>query len=215
MAWTATRMAGWWEGRGVRAVIVAFDFDDVLVDFVQAWLDAFNEVNSTSWTREDIRLKGWDMSAWANEQVKDGDWLEFLRDRLEYWVNAETEPGALECLERLHGDGHRIELVTNKPAWARTVVWRWMDRYNPPIEKVVIANHFGKAKLSDATILVDDRPETLTDWEQSNSERTGILYARSQNRHARDKFVVAGNMDGVYDIVTIMDKIRRTKPNAR
>lgn len=180
---------------------IAFDFDDVLVDFVGAWCRSVEEELMLPCSREGLILDGWDMSKHASEIVG-MDWLdEWLKSHISYWVNAETEPGAVECLKRLGAAGHQLSVVTNKPDWARRVVWSWLEREDPHIDSVVIANHFGKHEISDAAVLVDDRSDTLRKWEASRPNRLGILYARSQNKFDRFGLVVAHDFEEIEQII--------------
>jgi hypothetical protein len=193
-------------------VKAAFDFDDVLVDFVGAWLLGLLEERGFCYYREDIALDGWDMGPWANkvlfetglgESYTGMDWLEWLNHpgRIKYWDEAETTPGALEALNDLASAGVELELLTNKPRWAHTVVWSWLFRTDAPFGGVRILNHMSKEQASDADILVDDRPGTIRKWEATG--RTGILYARSQNASDRAGFNVA------YDFADVVYAVQR------
>lgn len=180
---------------------VAFDYDDVLVDFVGCWVRSVNELMGKDLKREDLRLDGWDMATHASEIVG-MNWLdEWLKEHIEYWYEAETTPGALATLKRLHEKGHSIEIVTNKPNWAKPVVWNWCQTHNPAVDKVTIANHFAKHEISDADILIDDRPSTLHAWNNSRPGRLGVLFARSQNKAQRHLFPVAETFDDIEWIV--------------
>lgn len=187
---------------------LAFDYDDVLVDFVQAWCDSVNEQHPTATiTREGLILDGWDMSKHASDIVG-MDWLQWLEIHLEYWYNAKTTPGALDALQTLKTRGHTLEIVTNKPEWARPVVWNWLGYNNPPFDQVTITNHFGKEDISNADVLIDDRPSTLDRWVASRPGRVGILFARSQNVKEQGMFPTAYTMQ---DVVNLVDKISNGK----
>lgn len=188
---------------------IALDFDDVLVDFVGAWLNSANTELGLEVSREDIRLEGWDMAKHASKLVG-MDWLEWIRLHLDYWMAAETTPRAVEAIAILADDGHEVQIVTSKPGWARPIVWNWLAKNNPKVYKVVITNHFSKHDASDADVLVDDRPSTVRAWVDSSPDRYGILFARSQNVSDRKGLMVAETFDDVVHIVDTLSKIRRT-----
>jgi len=191
-------------------VKIAFDFDDVLVDFVQCWLDAVWAERGVSYDRRNIKVENWDMTAWANDVLgtEGMGWLEWLNggSRINYWKQAATEPGMLEVLHRLHRQGHVLELVTNKPPWARQVVWAWLHRTDAPFTEVQILDTFGKEQASTASLLVDDRPDTIRKWEKTG--RTGILYARSQNETDRNFPYVAYTPEDICWIIDTLEARR-------
>jgi deoxypyrimidine-specific 5' nucleotidase type C protein (NT5C) len=188
---------------------IAFDFDDVLVDFVGAWCKSVQDVLMLPCSREDLILEGWDMGKHAS-QIVGMDWLdEWFRDHMSYWINAETEPDAVDTLWHLGLAGHQISIVTNKPDWARIAVWSWLEREDPHVDSVIIANHFSKEEISDADVLVDDRPDTIRRWEASRPDRLGVLYARSQNINDRIGFTVAEDFGDVERIVGEFAQLRK------
>ena len=193
-------------------MIVAFDYDDVLVDFVGAWCDAYNmEVAHDELIfREDLILNGWDMSKHASELVGE-DWLEFLRKNVRYWEEAETTPGAVEAINELRRRGIGVEIVTNKPDWAQHVVWGWLARNQVAVDGVIITTHFAKHEVSNADVLVDDRPSTVRSWIDSRPERSGILFARSQNENDREGLLTAYNFDDVLWQLNVIDRVRGAK----
>jgi len=181
---------------------IAFDFDDVLVDFVGCYLDALETETGRHYDRKDISLDGWDMSTWANGVLGLGQenpmaWLEWMRPCVGLWETAKTTPGALPALWALERAGHELEIVTNKPRWAYSVVWSWLNRTDAPFSTVRILNGFSKEEASDADVLVDDRPSTVRAWNASRPGRIGILYARRQNEQDRKGLYVAQDMQDV------------------
>lgn len=209
---------------------IAFDFDDVLVDFVGAFLRGLNISLARAhgkiggYTRFDIELDGWDMGPWANRTLVNNGlmtpgerWLDwFMNTHMPLWMYAKTESGAVRVMEALVRDGHRLEIVTNKPLKARKVVYTWLLEWNAPVESVhILDGHFDKHEVSEADVLVDDRPDTLRAWIDSRPRRMGILYARSQNEDDRRGLYVAESMDDVYALVTAYQRVgleRRVVP---
>ena len=189
-------------------LVVAWDFDDVCIDFVGAWLRAVRKELHLYIERADIKLDGWDMSAWANQTLYDAGvkinpgpmaWLDWMP--LTYWLTADTTPGVERCMSRFADEGMVNEVVTNKPPYARTVVWSWLLRTDVPVTRVEINGHFKKHEVSQAQVLIDDRPSTIRAWNESRGDRLGILYGRSQNIHDREGLVVANSMTDVYELV--------------
>jgi phosphoglycolate phosphatase-like HAD superfamily hydrolase len=190
-------------------VIIAFDFDDVLIDFVGCFLKAVNTRFDLDMTRDDIETVDWDMQEWANRLLSRVTgryfagrcWLEWLTapGNIHFWEEADTVPGALEALRFLDEAGHKLEIVTNKSPEAAHVVWKWLHDNRAPIYAVHILQGFSKAEASQAEILVDDRPATIREWNASRPDRLGILFARSQNKEDRDDLYVANDFaDIVY-----------------
>lgn len=180
---------------------VAFDFDDCLVDFVGCFLKAVNRELNSRYTREDVDYDGWSMGSWASSVVGE-DWLEWFERRPRYWLEAETLPGALETLWALDKAGHELELLTSKPRWAHMVVWNWLVEHHAPFSTVRILDRVReKHEASDADIIVDDRPETVRDWNSSSFMRFGILFARVHNEgHRSGLYVAESHADVLYAV---------------
>ena len=186
----------------------------MLIDFVGAWIHSVNMELGGDWKREDLRLEGWDMAAHASEIVG-CHWLnDWFRQHIGYWMDADTTKGAVKCINRL-SENFDIEIVTNKPDWARVVVWDWLHWHNPNVFRVTVTDHFAKHEVSNADILIDDRPDTVRRWIDSRPGRYGILFDRSQNRDDRSGLLVARDMIEVEKQVKTIDKIINTRRPTR
>ncbi len=90
---------------------ILIDADDVLENLSQEWVRYLNEKFGTHTTYDDVRE--WDMSkafpTLQRERVYEAGYCEELYYRLK------PLPGAVEYVEQLINDGHRVYIVTNTP----------------------------------------------------------------------------------------------------
>ena len=161
---------------------IAVDLDDVVLDFCGGLVSSVNMEFGTSFTPEDIDQ--WDLKPILGPTLGRGP-MTWLRDREWIWATFPAVPGAMGGLEQLRDRGHYLELLTSKPKWAEHNVWKWLGKWRPPFQRVTIVGPEDvKRDLSEATILIDDKPKNLIGFE------TGILFDRPHNRTADEVGIV-------------------------
>lgn len=166
---------------------IAVDLDDVVLDFQQGILDSMYrefgvillKSDITTWTQGEgpHAIKDFDWQAYGYK-----DWWQWLRARDWLWAVFPAVPGAIGALHALRSQGHHIECLTGKPEWAEPQVWRWLGRWRPDFQSVILTNvDQPKHEASQADILVDDRPSNIEGWVASADDRFGILYSQPWN----------------------------------
>jgi 5'(3')-deoxyribonucleotidase len=193
-------------------VHIAIDLDDVVLDFCGGLRTAINkefdiDLDETAFYQFDLHP--------ILDPIVGGSWWGWLRRRDWLWENFPAVNGAIGSLEGLRAEGHYLECVTSKPRWAEYAVWRWLGKWRPPFQRVtVVSTESGspeKWQVSEATLLVDDKPENVSAWEQGGG-RPGILFGRSHNmkeQYVREQssLLVARNWKEVREVVATVGRI--------
>lgn len=198
---------------------IASDSDDVIVDFIGGVCGAVSRDFGVPVTSEDIT--SWDMGA-VLDPILGEPWWEWMRRHAWLWGEKFTPvPGALGALEQLRRDGHWVEVITNKPDWAEAEVWKWYGRYKPPVQQVTVIPYTQdgvarpKHDVTDAVLLIDDRPEACADWVASRADRTAFLFSQPHNysaptsaaqRHLTGRVVRAADWHDVLRLVSVLEE---------
>lgn len=182
---------------------IALDLDDVILDFVSNLVKIANLEYGTNLRAEDI--VEWDLHKVLDDVVGE-NWWQWWRERDWLWAQADAVPGAIGGIRTLRREGHYLEILTSKPAWAEAQTFRWLGKWRPPVHRVTIVGPSDKKhEWSDAEILVDDKPKNVEEWIEAG--RTAILFARPHNsdyRKTRIACPVAIDWTDVVDIITHM-----------
>lgn len=190
---------------------VAVDLDDVTLDFFQGNIDSMYREFGVLLLKEDVTT--WDdnpvkLFPWADYGYK--GWWEWLQTRDWLWATFPAVPGAIGGIHALRAKGHRVECLTAKPEWAEAQVWRWLGRWRPPFQTVTIADlNTPKHELSQADILIDDRPTSIVDWVDSAEDRLGIVFDQPWNRDMvlGERMVRAHTWADVLSTVALMEEV--------
>lgn len=165
---------------------IAVDIDGVCLDFIGALHRQFTRVfggpvlanfQQTSWDTGPVFA--WD--EWEQHGYRDAwDWI---RRFPTFWGDADPIPGALGALDALKQAGHWLEALTDKPDWAKAQLWRWLERYDPPFDAVTfVPRSQTKAEVSDADVLIDDKPENCLAFARDG--RFALLFDQPWNQDA-------------------------------
>ena len=159
---------------------VAFDLDDVLLDFVGGLRAAVKTefgVEIPDSAINDFNLRP------VLDPIIGENWWTWLRRRDWLWSGFPAMDGAIGVLERLRREGYYLEIVTSKPEWADYAVWKWLGKWRPPVQRVTITRHGEvKANFTDANVLVDDKWDNCLEWVISRPGRTALLFDRPHNK---------------------------------
>lgn len=166
----------------MRQLHVAFDADDVVVDYVTLVCEVMNRDFGVDppVTKDDV--VSWNFGQFLDEHIGI-DWWEWWETKAHLWGSkAKPLPGALGTLEQLTRDGHRLEIVTSKPPWARRYMWEWAFRYDPVVSAIIqVPLNGDKTQFTNAQYLVDDRPKNALEWVDSRGDREALLYFAPHN----------------------------------
>lgn len=188
---------------------VAVDLDDVVVDFFAGVIDSMYREFGVYILKEDVTT--WDDNPVKMFEWKDygyASWWEWMQQREWLWATFPAVPGAIGGLTALRAAGHRVECLTSKPQWAEHNVWKWLGRWRPAFQSVTIVGmDKSKSETSEADILVDDKPENIIDWVESDDDRLGIIFDQPWNRAVYgERIVRAGSWHGVLETVELLEK---------
>ena len=117
---------------------LAVDLDDVVLDFANGVLNAFET--------EFGETHPYDGDPWGPSMVAFTkhptllaagykSWWDWLRARDWLWSNFPAVPGAIGGLQTLRHQGHYLECVTSKPEWAEPQVWKWLGKWRAPFNR--------------------------------------------------------------------------------
>jgi 5'(3')-deoxyribonucleotidase len=190
---------------------IGIDLDDVVLDFFSGVIDSMYREFGVLLLKEDVTT--WDdnevkMFPWQDYGYK--SWWDWMRERDWLWATFQAIPGAVAGVHALRAKGHYVECLTSKPSWAEPQVWKWLGRWRPPFQQVTIVDlEHPKHSVSQADILVDDKPSNIEDWVASAEDRYGILYRQPWN----DDMVLperasrALTWHGVLDTVALFEEV--------
>lgn len=164
---------------------LAIDCDDVIVDFWPRVIKCHNKEYGTDFKPE--QQLGWDdnpikTSPFFGEGKMYADWWEWWQAKPSLWATCGALDGALGGLVQLHEMGHYVELVTSKPSWARRDFFEWLHLWQPFFDALTIIEEGSgvtKASVTDADILIDDRPSNVSSWVETG--RKAVLFDRPWN----------------------------------
>lgn len=159
---------------------LAFDVDDVLLDFGGRVIQTVNKEYDAGLSLEDVT--SWDLNKLL-DPILGEDWWAWWEERDWLWSKADAINGAMGGLRRLHQQGHYIQLVTAKPYWARKGLNHWLARWNPYFDELIVGEArppMEKHLVSDALILTDDKPDNCIEWAETG--RIALLFDRPHNR---------------------------------
>ena len=88
--------------------VIGVDLDDVLWDFVGAWIERYNEIVGTNFTKEDI--KSWDVTRYIQEGTE--GILNYIPEQYDFWETVEPIRNSYQYLWELMKDGYNIYIVT-------------------------------------------------------------------------------------------------------
>ena len=92
----------------MKKLTILIDMDDTLEDLLGAWVSYLNTQYGTNVHKEDIRQ--WDISVAFPSLSKTQVYEPILLD--DFWKTVQPKDGAVEVVQKLISDGHRIYVVT-------------------------------------------------------------------------------------------------------
>ena len=191
---------------------IAVDLDDVILDFVGNLCTVINTEYDAGLNPEDI--VEWDLRKVLDEYVGE-NWWRWWKERDWLWALAPAVPGAIGGLRTLRKEGHDVEIVTSKPEWAEAQTFRWLGKWRPPVKRVTIVGmDEKKAEVSDAELLIDDKPLNIEEWvahpsfSREKFTRKAWLFARPHNAAFRKDLVVVDGWREVIEKVRAFEAVR-------
>lgn len=197
-SWTYTgyRFKEAFEEREMASLIILVDMDDTIDDLLTAWVSTLNQRHNLNVDRD--KVGDWDMCKSFPELTKEQVFAPLQNDV--FWETVKPIQGAVEVLQKLIADGHRVYIVTSSSyETLKTKIEVVLFRYFPFIkwEDVIVTSC---KQLICGDILVDDAVHNL---------EGGAYYKILMDApHNRDYDAEGNGMDrvknwmGAYDIIT-------------
>lgn len=157
---------------------VALDWDDVIIDFIGGVCTGVSK--ESGYMLEEKDITSWTFADFL-DPILGRPWWEWMRDRVHIWGHAEPIPGAILGIEKMRRMGIYTEIVTAKPEWATPQLWKWLGRYSVVVDQVtVVALNQTKSEVTDADILIDDRPSNCQEFVDAGG--AAFLFSRTHNK---------------------------------
>ncbi len=136
-----------------KKLVIACDLDDTITNFVESWLNLYNNIYQDNVKKEDI--KTWNIANYVKCGNKIYDLL--IEDRI--FLDARIKDNAFEILEKINKI-HNLYIVTayNYNTCKAKVLWIKQNLSFFDLDKIVFMNN---KKLFKANVLIDDNPEFL------------------------------------------------------
>lgn len=157
---------------------IAIDLDDVVLDFVGGLRTVLKNEYAVELTDEQIFQ--WNLHP-ILDPIVGRNWWSWLKDRDWLWSTFPAIDGAIGGIDKLRRQGHYLVCVTSKPEWAEHNVWKWLGKWRPSFQQVIITKEGEtKAHATDADVLVDDKLENVVEFAKTG--RFAILFDSPHNR---------------------------------
>lgn len=190
---------------------IAVDQDDVMLDFIGRVRECFRkefgfegipEYRGSPWGQEVVEFYKHPRLVEAGYD----NWWDWLRERDWLWGTAEAVDGAIGGVRTLRAKGHYVEMITSKPRWAEPQVYRWLEKWRPPFQRVTIIDSSSgerKVDFTKADVIVDDKLKTCQEF--TGAGRRAILFDRGHVQTAEalldPRLEVAHDWQDVLDII--------------
>jgi 5'(3')-deoxyribonucleotidase len=167
-----------------RSFTILLDCDGPLADFSQQYLNYFNEMMGTSFTKGDI--DEWDiLSSLGLSGLEKEEARLKMHDIVctkGYCMSIEPQPWAKYMVDQLKDMGHVI--VVTSP-WRGSIYWmgereKWLGQFFGIDPKDVIFAHRKNLVMGDC--LIDDKVDHVHKWAATFRGRSSILFPTGANR---------------------------------
>lgn len=159
---------------------ILIDLDDVLGNFLEAWIAELNKISGKSLTTEDITE--WNVNKFYNLEY---DELWKPLSEKSFWRSVTPKEDSVDCVKSLIEAGHEVYVCTNTHYSTTKVKFdNFLFRHFPFLknENIIICRD---KKMINADIIIDDNPANLFGQEYS------ILFSAPHNKEWQEK----GNKD--------------------
>lgn len=131
-----------------------------------------------------VELKGETTDWWwirDNAGPENWAWLWDEGIKLGLFRYGHVMKGAIEGINSIARAGHDVEVCTHRPASAVKDTLDWLAYVNLPFSGVhILSNGESKATVP-GDVLVDDKPENVLEWVDSDEDRWAILFVQPWN----------------------------------
>jgi 5'(3')-deoxyribonucleotidase len=156
------------------------DCDGVLSDFVSLALDYINKEQNTSYTPADLERLGWDFFHSITTPEIERKFWNAVHDTPGMVLSMNVYAGAIEGIRALREVADVV--VVTAPHHSRHWAYErslWLMQHFDIDPKHVIHTH--QKQFCRGDVLVDDRPQHISDWTEHHPGGHGILWAQPYN----------------------------------
>lgn len=166
------------EIHNINKPTILVDMDDTLVNLLQAWVSALNQIHGLNVDPNDI--DDWDITQFFPSLTRYQVFEPLFAD--EFWDTVKPKEDAVQYLKQLKDDGYKIYICTNThyktlKAKMEKVLFKYFD-YLSWKDLIIVADK----QLLDADFLVDDGVHNLI-----GGKYKGILMDAPHNRKFNER----------------------------
>ena len=161
---------------------ILLDCDGVLSDFVGSALEVINALSGVYPGFQPHHVVDWHIEKLLPKHLQDAFFWHM--EQPNFCLNMKTLRGEIHLARELQRLGHEIIVVTSP--WKSSDHWikereMWLRSYLGDIEIC----HTDKKYLIQGDIFVDDKPEHVEKWKQSNPMNAGYLFDAPYNKDVK------------------------------
>src|SRR5216683_2111298 len=156
-----------------KRLTILTDMDGIVVDFLQQWLDEYNEQYGRNVTKADITE--WDL----HKVVPDGKLIYSILHRPGFFEHLPVIPGALAALDHMLTKGHDVVFVSAATGNALKDKETWIKKYTPFMKnRLLLAWDKTPKYYIEGHEMIDDGPHNIIAYRQARPSAfiTGIEY---------------------------------------
>lgn len=192
----------------MKKLTVLCDFDDVLINFCEVWVQLINEQNGTFIHISDI--KEWEIAKFFPNLTHEQIYKPLYEG--EIWDRVVPLPGAVDYLRKIMEDGHEVYIVTSShyktiATKIEKVLLKYFPYFNP--SDVLVVN---KKKMVIGDVLIDDGEHNL-----KGGVYKGILMNQPHNESFdadEAGFIRVHNWEETYDVINKIAKGESDETNS-
>ena len=150
---------------------IAFDMDDVLCDFVNAFLNFYNSEEGTAWKKSDI--VNYNLSLMLDVSK---NYIERMMSRFyesDYFANILPLKGSVDIVKEV-SESNELFVISARPHYLMNKTESFIDKFFPfKFEEIVVTNGYNSndpntaksnfCKKLDVSLIVDDMIENISD----------------------------------------------------
>lgn len=151
---------------------ILIDFDDVLNNLCETWIQILNEKHNLLVKHTDI--KEWDMTKAFPTLTTDELYAPLFTKEL--WGRIKPNNDAKEYLIKFINEGHKVYIVTAAHPYTISMKYNFIQKFYPFIDSKQIITTCNKQMIK-GDVLIDDAPHNLI-----GGDYIGILFSQPHNQ---------------------------------
>ena len=186
----------------MRPLTILLDCDDTISIFMETCIMKYNEIYGTNHTIDEIT--DWNIDGIFEHTL----WSIF--DKTDVLQHMPLKEGAFETIKKWYDKGHTIVIVTGVHtvnSYADKLRWLDLIGLRPYIYEVIPTRH---KELVCGDVFVDDKPEYLFEWMQTNPDGVPLLMTAQHNKNKRiHNLLRVDTWQEIEQYVTLLEHIKK------